>query len=50
MVRRGEQPFDVGLVIKRRDEAADARRNPQSTEPESVKSGRTIEQVAEEDG
>jgi DNA ligase D-like protein (predicted 3'-phosphoesterase) len=34
------------LLIKRRDEGADARRNPQSTRPESVKSGRTIEQVA----
>jgi DNA ligase D-like protein (predicted 3'-phosphoesterase) len=38
------------LLIKRRDEGADARRNPQSTQPESVKSGRTIEQVAEEAG
>ena len=34
------------LLIKRRDEGADARRNPQSTQPESVRSGRTIEQVA----
>ena len=34
------------LLIKRRDERADARRNPQSTQPESVKTGRTIEQVA----
>ncbi len=33
------------LLIKRRDEAADARRNPVSTQPESVLSGRTIEQV-----
>jgi hypothetical protein len=32
--------------MKRRDEGADARRNPQSTQPESVLSGRTIEQVA----
>ena len=36
------------LLIKRRDEGADARRNPQSTQPESVRSGRTIEQVAAE--
>ncbi len=36
------------LLIKRRDEGADARRNPESTQPESVKSGRTIEQVASE--
>ena len=34
------------LLIKRRDEGADARRNPESTQPESVKSGRTIEQIA----
>jgi len=37
------------LLIKRRDEGADARRNPQSTQPESVKTGRTVEQVAEEE-
>ena len=37
------------LLIKRRDEGADARRRPQSTQPESVKSGRTIEQVASEE-
>jgi DNA ligase D-like protein (predicted 3'-phosphoesterase) len=36
------------LLIKRRDERADARRNPQSTQPESVKSGRTLDEVARE--
>jgi DNA ligase D-like protein (predicted 3'-phosphoesterase) len=36
------------LLIKKRDDEADARRNPVSTQPESVVSGRTIEQVAEE--
>jgi DNA ligase D-like protein (predicted 3'-phosphoesterase) len=34
------------LLIKRRDEEADARRRPVSTQPESVLSGKTIEQVA----
>jgi DNA ligase D-like protein (predicted 3'-phosphoesterase) len=34
------------LLMKRRDEGADARRNPQSTQPESVKTGRTVEEVA----
>ena len=34
------------LLIKRRDEEADARRRPVSTQPESVISGRTIEEVA----
>jgi len=44
--RQGEKP--QWLVIKRRDEQADARRNPASTQPKSVKSGRTVEQVAAE--
>lgn len=35
------------LLIKKDDDGADARRNPVSTEPESVLSGRTLEQVAE---
>jgi DNA ligase D-like protein (predicted 3'-phosphoesterase) len=35
------------LLIKRRDEGADARRRPTSTQPESVLSGRTVEQVAQ---
>ena len=34
------------LLIKRRDEEADARRDPVSTEPRSVLSGRTVEEVA----
>ena len=42
---RGSKP--QWLVIKRRDEGADARRRPESTQPESVKTGRTIEEVAE---
>jgi DNA ligase D-like protein (predicted 3'-phosphoesterase) len=36
------------LLMKRRDEEADARRNPVSSEPRSVLSGRTIEEVAAE--
>jgi DNA ligase D-like protein (predicted 3'-phosphoesterase) len=44
----GEKP--QWLLIKRRDDQADARRNPQSTQPESVRSGRTIEQVATDQG
>ena len=37
------------LLIKMDDDEADARRKPTSTEPESVATGRDIEQVAEED-
>jgi DNA ligase D-like protein (predicted 3'-phosphoesterase) len=33
------------LILKRRDEGADARRNPVSTQPESVRSGRTIDEI-----
>jgi DNA ligase D-like protein (predicted 3'-phosphoesterase) len=38
------------LLIKMDDEDADARRNPTSTEPESVKSGHTIDEVREQEG
>ena len=38
------------LLVKMDDEEADARRNPVSTEPESVLSGRTLERIAEEEG
>ena len=37
------------LLVKMKDDEADARRNPVSTEPRSVLSGRTIREVAEED-
>ena len=41
---------DNWLLVKMDDDEADARRNPTSTEPESVLSGRTIEELAEEEG
>ena len=34
------------IMVKEKDERADARRNPVKTQPESVRSGRTIEEVA----
>jgi len=37
------------LLVKMKDEGADARRNPTNTQRQSVISGRTIEQVAEEE-
>jgi DNA ligase D-like protein (predicted 3'-phosphoesterase) len=38
------------LLIKVRDEGADARRNPVRTEPRSVLSGRTLREVARDEG
>ncbi|MDZ7783969.1 MAG: DNA polymerase ligase N-terminal domain-containing protein [Halioglobus sp.] len=38
------------LIIKVDDEAADARRNPVSTQPRSVVTGRTVAEVAREEG
>ncbi len=38
---------DRWLLVKMDDDEADARRNPVSTEPTSVLSGRTMEQIAE---
>ena len=39
---------ELWLIIKVDDQDADARRNPVSTEPESVKTGRTIEEIAKD--
>ncbi|WP_156725441.1 DNA polymerase ligase N-terminal domain-containing protein [Streptomyces apocyni] len=36
------------LLVKVKDEEADARRNPVNSEPASVRTGRTVEDVAEE--
>jgi DNA ligase D-like protein (predicted 3'-phosphoesterase) len=38
------------LLIKKKGEGADARRRPTSSQPESVLTGRTIEQVRKEEG
>jgi DNA ligase D-like protein (predicted 3'-phosphoesterase) len=48
LVRMGDDADADWLLIKMRDDDADARRNPVSTEPESVLSGRTIEEIGEE--
>ncbi|MBA1148534.1 DNA ligase [Ectothiorhodospiraceae bacterium WFHF3C12] len=45
--RGGDRP--QWLVIKMDDEAADARRNPVNTEPLSVKSGRDLRAIAEQE-
>lgn len=45
--RMGDADDADWLLIKMDDEKADARRNPVSTEPRSVVSGRTIDEIAE---
>mgnify|MGYP001120958631 CR=1 FL=1 len=46
----GKGDDDRWLLVKMDDEAADARRNPVSTEPDSVLTGRSIEEVRKEEG
>lgn len=48
-LRRFRKSEDQWLLIKMKDDQADARRNPVSTEPKSVLSGRTIEDLQDED-
>ena len=50
LVRTGKGDDARWLLIKMKDEGADARRNPTSTEPRSVKTGRTLEEVREQEG
>jgi DNA ligase D-like protein (predicted 3'-phosphoesterase) len=38
------------LLIKMDDDEADARRNPTSTEPKSVKTGRTLDDIVKQEG
>lgn len=45
--RGGDDPW---LLVKERDDAADARRNPVSTEPRSVLSGRTLKEIERDEG
>lgn len=47
--RTGDGTDARWLLIKMDDADADARRNPVSTEPESVVSGRTVEEIAKEE-
>lgn len=42
--RTGED--ESWLLVKERDDEADARRNPVSTEPESVRTGRDLDEIA----
>ena len=51
-IARGDEEGDDErwLLVKMDDEGADARRNPVSTEPESVLTGRTLDEIEEQEG
>jgi DNA ligase D-like protein (predicted 3'-phosphoesterase) len=49
LIRTGQRDKKRWLLVKMKDDAADARRNPTSTEPKSVLSGRTLEEIAEQE-
>ncbi len=49
LIRTGkDDDQEKWLLKKMKDDKADARRNPTSTEPESVQSGKTIEEIEKE--
>lgn len=50
LTRTGKGKSKRWLLVKMKDDHADARRNPVSTEQRSVLSGRTIDQVRQEEG
>jgi DNA ligase D-like protein (predicted 3'-phosphoesterase) len=50
LIRTGKGDDSRWLLIKMDDEKADARRNPTSTEPHSVKTGRTLDEIREAAG
>jgi DNA ligase D-like protein (predicted 3'-phosphoesterase) len=45
LIRTGKGSKARWLLVKMNDEEADARRNPTVTEPDSVKTGRTLEEI-----
>jgi DNA ligase D-like protein (predicted 3'-phosphoesterase) len=49
-LQRIDNEKDQWLLIKMDDDAADARRNPVSTEPNSVVSGRCIDEITADEG
>jgi DNA ligase D-like protein (predicted 3'-phosphoesterase) len=49
LIRTGDGEDARWLLIKMDDQGADARRNPTSTEPQSVLTGRTLEDIARQE-
>jgi len=45
LIRTGKGEDARWLLVKMKDEAADSQRNPTSTEPESILSGKTVEEL-----
>lgn len=50
LTRTGQGDDTRWLLVKKDDDEADARRNPTSTEPDSVLTGRSLEEDADDDG
>ena len=50
LIRTGKGDDARWLLIKMDDDAADARRNPTSTQPNSVKTGRSLDKIRQEEG
>jgi DNA ligase D-like protein (predicted 3'-phosphoesterase) len=48
LVRTGKGKKEQWLLIKMKDEEADAKRNPTSTQPKSAISGRTLKQISKQ--
>jgi len=48
LIRTGKGDDNRWLLIKMKDDEADARRNPVSTQPQSVLTGRTLEEIAQQ--
>lgn len=49
LFRTGKKSDKRWLLIKMKDDEADARRNPTSTQPKSVLTGRTLREIAKEE-
>jgi DNA ligase D-like protein (predicted 3'-phosphoesterase) len=49
-LQRIDKEKEQWLLVKMDDDQADARRNPVSTQPKSVETGRTVEEIAEAGG
>ncbi len=48
LTRTGTGKDERWILVKKKDDEADARRNPVSTEPKSVKSGKSLKEIEQE--